>query len=343
RAGPGGPKQYRTLGGRSVMPMHTAPWYDEPMPADAPPMLRVLRGDFFCAPFGPNDGIPPGPQHGPPANGAWHLEGSGEGWVDTVFEAPVLGARLTKRVEVRPGEAVVYQRHVFEGGEGRLPVGQHAMLRAEHSLHLGFSPRVFAATPPEPLETAPTGRSILAYPQDLADLHAAARIDGGTMDLTVYPGDDGHEDIWMLASEPDLAFGWTAATAPEEGWVWFGLKDPRTLPETLVWQSNGGRSYPPFSSRHRRVIGLEEVCSWFHLGHTASIADNALSRRGIPTAITLAPGGTVTIPYVFGVAPVPAGFGRVASIGEEDGGILITDENGREVFAAVDVSFVTNP
>jgi len=332
------------LDGRRVMPMHTAPWYDEAMPPDTPPMLRLLRGDFFCAPFGPNDGLPGGgPQHGLPASNEWLLLSEGDGSIDAVLDVPIMGARLTKRVEVRPGETVVYQRHVLEGGSGRLPVGQHAMIRAEGTLHLGFAPRVFASTPPTPLEATPEGRSILAYPQDLRDLTVAARADGGTIDLSAYPAEEDHEDLWMIASEPSLAFGWTAATSPAGGWVWFGLKDPRSLPETIVWQSHGGRSYPPFSSRHRGVLGLEEVCSYFHLGHKASIADNPVSAMGIPTAITLQPGGAVTIPYVFGVAAIPDGFGAVADIVEEDGGILLRDASGREVFAACDVSFVTNP
>lgn len=46
---------------------------------------------------------------------------------------------------------------------------------------------------------------------------------------------------------------------------------------------------------------------------------------------------------MFGVAAIPDGFGAVADIGEEDGGILIRDAAGREVFAACDVSFITNP
>jgi hypothetical protein len=276
--------------------MHTAPWYEEAMPPDTPPMLRMLRGDFFCAPFGPNDGPGGGPQHGLPASNEWHLTAEGEGFVELVLDVEVMGAKIVKRVEVRPGETVVYQRHVLAGGSGRLPVGQHAMLRAGSPLHLGFAPHVFAGTPPTPLETPPEGRSILAYPQALSDLRAARRMDGGTTDLTCYPAEDGHEDLWMLASEPSLAFGWTAATCPADGWVWFGLKDTRTLPETIVWESNGGRSYPPFSSRHRGVIGLEEVCSYFHLGLTASTAPNPVSDLGIPTAVTLAPDGAVTIP-----------------------------------------------
>jgi hypothetical protein len=331
------------LDGRHVTPMHTAPWYDEPMPPDAPPMLRVLRGDFFCAPFGPNDVVPgDGPQHGDSASGEWELVSSGDGWVEAVLATPIMGAQLRKRVEVRPGESIVYQRHTFTGGSGRLPVGHHAMLRADGVLRLAFAPRIFAGTPPAPVETPPEGRSILAYPQEITDLRTARRGDGGTIDLTSYPTEDGHEDLWMLASDPVPGFAWTAATS-EDGWVWFGIKNPRILPGTVIWQSNGGRSYPPFSSRHRRVIGLEEVCSWFHLGHAASTGDNPLAARGVPTAISLRPDGTVVIPYLFGLAAVPADFGPVASITEDDGGVLIADESGREAFAACDVSFVTNP
>jgi hypothetical protein len=254
-----------------------------------------------------------------------------------------MGARLVKHVEVRPGEAVVYQRHTFEGGEGRLPLGHHAMLHADAPLRLAFSKRVWAGTPPQPIETPPAGRSVLAYPQEIPDLTRARLADGGSVDLTRYPFAEGHEDIWSLASDPDLPFAWTAATCAEAGWVWFALKDPRLLPETLLWLSNGGRTYAPWNSRHVRCIGVEEICSWFHLGHAASTADSPLAARGIPTAVALKPGGSVVIPYLFGLAAAPAEFGAVTSIDEDDGGVLITDADGNDVFAACDVSFVTNP
>jgi hypothetical protein len=49
---------FRFSDGRYVSPMRTAPWYDEAPPADTPPMIRILRGNFFCAPFGINDSPP---------------------------------------------------------------------------------------------------------------------------------------------------------------------------------------------------------------------------------------------------------------------------------------------
>ena len=49
--------------GRTLEPLHTAPWVDDPaITADEsiPPNLRYLSGDFFCAPFGASD-VEPAP------------------------------------------------------------------------------------------------------------------------------------------------------------------------------------------------------------------------------------------------------------------------------------------
>ncbi len=327
--------------GRRVTPMHTAPWHDEAdLPADLPPVLRVLRGDFLCAPFGASDVIAGDERaHGAPANGVWREVFRTDTVLDAVLDEAVMGAALTKHVEVRAGEAAVYQRHVFSGGEGRLSVGHHAMLKAHSELQLAFGPRIAAMTPDEPVEMPPAGQSLLLYPQEIEELTKARTAAGNTVDLTRYPGPPGYEDLWVVVADAGKPFGWTAATCAAEGWVWFGLKNPRVLPATTVWMSNGGRAYAPWNSRHHGVIGLEEVCSYLHLGHAASIADNPLSARGVPTAITL--GGEVIISYIFGVAPAPAGFGAVASITPGGEGILITDADGRSTTAAMDLSFLS--
>ena len=334
---------FRMSDGRRVAPMHTAPWIDEPLPEDLPPMQRILRGDFFCAPFGASNIIPTERRgHGTPANGEWRVQASGEGWLDALLTGEVMGATLTKHIELRPGEAMVYERHTFSGGEGRLPIAHHAMLKAETELRLGFSPWVWAATPPKPHEEPPTGTSMLAYPQRLFSLRTAVRPDGRPVDLTVYPSVDGHEDLWMLASDASRPFSWTAATCPAGGWVWFSLKNPRVLPGTVNWLSNGGRTFPPFSGRHRGVIGLEEVCAYFAYGHAASTSANPLAAMGIPTSVELRRDASLSISYAFGVAPVPAGFGAVADILPEDGGVVLVDDDGLETFAACDLSFVAD-
>ncbi|MEO8668463.1 MAG: hypothetical protein ABI399_08105 [Bauldia sp.] len=328
-------------GGRKVSPMHTAPWANETLPADTWEILRVLRGDFFCAPFGSSDLIPGETRvHGLPANGTWRVTGSKPGSIDAVLDGTVLGATVAKRVEVRPGESVVYQRHVMTGGSGRLPVGHHAMLRAERPLLLSFAPWTMALTPPDPVETPPGGRPLLANDQTIADLTHARRADGGTVDLTVYPTPDGFESIWMLVADRTPAFGWVTATSPDENWVWFSLKNPRILPQTLFWLSNGGRDYPPWNGRHKCAIGIEEICGYFHVGHAASIGENPVAAAGSPTAVTLTPGSAVTVSYIFGLAATPPGFGRVKDVVAAPGGIRLTDAGDRETFAACDLSFL---
>lgn len=327
--------------GRTIEPMHTSPWEHEALPPDVPPILRVLRGDFFCAPFAGSDVISTEPRaHGLPANGIWRVTGQTPRSLDLMLDGDVMGATITGRYEVRPGHAVVYQKHVIAGGNGRVPMAHHAMLRAEPPLQLAFGPHVWAGTPSIAPESPPNGRSILAYPQDIADLTTARLADGGTADLTTYPFAEGHEDLWMVATDATASFGWTAATS-SEGWVWFALKDPRVLPGTVLWLSNGGRSYVPWSSRHRNVIGIEEVRSYFANGHAASIADNPLSRRGIPTAFELEPHGKIVINYLFGVAPAPADFGPVTDIRPDGDGISISNGRGTRLHAPVDLSFLS--
>lgn len=328
--------------GRSIRPMHVAPWADEELPAKTPAIIRMLRGDFFCAPFGASDLIPDMPfVHGLPASGTWQVANATEGSIDFLLDGTVMGATVTKHVELRTGEAIIYQRHTLTGGSGRIPVGHHAMLRTDRGLRLAFSPWTLALTTPEPDETPPQGRPLLRNGQTIADLHQAVRMDGGTVDLTLLPSPADHEAIWMLVADRAPPFAWTAATCTEDGWVWFGIKNQRVLPQTLVWLSNGGRDYAPWSGRHRGVVGLEEICGYFHLGHAASIADNPVAAMGSPTAVTLAPDSPLVVSYMFGLAAVPPGFGAVKDIVGTDGGVTLIDAEGREVFAACDLSFVT--
>jgi hypothetical protein len=325
-------------------PMHVAPWADEHLGPDVPPVLRVLRGDFLCAPFGPSDVLPDETRvHGATANGRWVRGSADIHHLEAVLEPTVMGARIRKIVRIHPHQAVVYQEHIFEGGSGSLPVGHHAMLRAPEPLYLGFSRWIWAGTAPEPLEPDPkVGRSLLAYPQEITDLSRVRLAAGGTADLSRYPTLEAHDDLVMLVADPKLPFAWSAATAPHAGWVWFALKSPRTLASTILWMSNGGRQSPPWSGRHTHVLGIEEVTTYFNLGHRASATPNPVSKRGIPTAITLQPRGCVSLRYAFGLAAAPPGFTRVRAIDPAGDGVDLVDEGGRRVHAAIDVAFITD-
>ena len=108
----------------------------------------------------------------------------------------------------------------------------------------------------------------------------------------------------------------------------------RTLRHTILWISNGGRHYPPWSGRHTAVMGLEDTTSYFHYGLAESAKSNPLNRRGIPTAVRLNPKTPTVVNYIFGVAEIPAGFDRVKDLRARSGGIELLSASGRRAWTA---------
>jgi hypothetical protein len=333
--------------GRRIAPLHRAPWVGggEAMPADAAPHLAVLEGDFFCAPFGrtDEDGVP---AHGWPANGDWPAEGvetAADGAVTGrwVLGQTVRGATLTKELTLRPGHPVVYQRHVLAGGEGAVPVAHHAMIHVPGGARLSFSEKDFGATPTTPQEVDPArGRSLLAYPQRFDDLADVGLADGSRRDLRTYPWDDGHEDFLTLFDPTDAAVGWSAAVAAADGFVFFALKDAGVLCQTSLWMSNRGRSYAPWSSRHRAVLGIEESTTHFGDGRLVSSCANDLSAAGYRTALTL--GGELVVRYALGAVPAPAGWTEIDDIAVADGTLMLSDVGGDVMAVPFDSGFLAD-
>jgi hypothetical protein len=57
-----GPVTFRLGDGRSLQPMYLAPWLNDPATRDLPPLLRDLKGELPCVPFGRTD-FPAGLDH----------------------------------------------------------------------------------------------------------------------------------------------------------------------------------------------------------------------------------------------------------------------------------------
>jgi hypothetical protein len=331
-----------TVGGQELRPMHRAHWrtgenhggVPETLNENVPQTLRSLAGDFFCAPFAKDD-LTGGPEHGPVANGIWHeWRRSSTNYAKTLellLDRTVLGAEVTKTITLRTGHPIIYQSHAFKNGSGSIPVAHHPMLRVDGGVRLSFSPKRFGATPSAAIETDPSrGRSLLAYPQVFTDLGEVRQADGGTVDLRSLPGPEGYEDFLLLVEAPRRTVGWSAILAPTQKYLFFILRDPRVLPVTMLWLSNGGRDYQPFNGRHRNVLGIEEGITFFNSGYKASIADNALTEQGIPTALSLDPFGTTEVKLAFGAIPAPSGWSEVAEIEVWSDTLVLRDVSGAE-------------
>lgn len=314
--------------GRLLAPLHRAAWADDPQakfPGGTPPNVRHLSGDFFCAPFGRSD-VDGSPSHGWPANSAWEPLGEGgiPGGVTASFrlKRKVMGATVEKTLTLMDGHPFIYQEHVLCGGAGRISAAHHTMVHMQDGGRLSFSPKQFAQTLDAPLESDPArGRSVFAYPAKTADLTRLPMADGETCDLTHYPAADRHEDFALLAERPGSALGWACVSRRAEQDLVFTLKDPAVLPATMLWHSNGGRDYAPWSGAHKGVLGIEDGRA-DPGGHTASMGENGLTAAGIATAFDL--GGTLFIRQIIGAAAAKGGPHAVTGMAAEPGILSVT-------------------
>jgi hypothetical protein len=317
-----------------LRPLHKAPWVraGEELPSHVAPVETRLAGDFFCAPFGAS--APDVPIHGWSANGHWNADGqltNSDGSLTARYrlEQSVHGAEVSKEITLVAGQPIVYQRHVFKGGSGHIPIAHHAMIRVPGGAQLSFSPKAFGRTPLGAPETDPArGNSNLAYPQTFASLKEVKLRDGRTVNASHYPFDHDHEDLVVLAEAPGAKLGWSAAVAIADGFVFFAVKDAVRLPETILWMSNGGRSYSPWNSRHRAVIGIEEAATSMHV--TGDLGGAApTSEAGLATGLTL--GGENEIRYAFGAIAVPSGWSEIKDIKASRDQLVLRDVSGGSV------------
>lgn len=337
------------LGRRVVFPFHVAPWAEEKLGPEFPPILQALRGDFFCMPFGGNARTWRGenhPAHGETANAAWTFDGldraGGEAVLRLHMDTHVRKAVVEKTLRLVPGHTAVYCRHVVRGATGPMNLGHHATLRFPASGgRISTSPVAFGQVYPGGFEKPEQGGySALKPGARFRSLEKVPLAAGGHADLTRYPAREGFEDLVMVSSRPGGDFAWTAVVFPAEKYVWFSLKDPRVLASTVLWHSNGGRHYAPWNGRHRHVLGLEEVTSHFHDGLAESAAKNAVAAEGIPTVVQLSPKKPLTVNVIMGVAEVPEGFERVTRIERRADDIILHGAGGRKVATAVDGRFL---
>lgn len=339
--------------GRKIAPYSVAPWAEEKIDPRTCAMLQVLRGDFFCLPFGGNAEAFRGerhPMHGETANAKWRLEGEtraeGRSRLRLSLKTKVRPGRVDKEITLADGENVVYCRHTLHGMLGPMDFGHHAMLKFPDragSGRISTSRFVHGQVFPKAFEKPEEGGyQALKVGAEFKSLQAVPLATGGTADLTRYPARRGFEDLVMMVSDADLPFAWTAVTFPKERFVWFALKDPKVLRETVFWLSNRGRHYPPWSSRHLNVMGIEDVMAYFHFGLAESAGPNPISKKGWPTCLMLNPARPLVVNYIMGVAAIPPGFDRVAAIepGADNQSITLKAPGGRKAAAKVNLGFL---
>ena len=214
------PVTFRTARG-PVQPYAIAPWSEERLGPGTPAVLRALRGDFFCLPFGGNERPWRGerhPVHGETASARWRLVSvSPPGPVVELtaeLVATVRPGRVRKRVRLRAGETNVYCRDELRGFQGPMCLGHHAMLAfpaAEGAGRIALSPWRGGQVCPRPFESpVQGGYSALKTGARFRDLRRLPLAGGGWADLTRYPAREGFEDLVLVSARRGARLAWTA-------------------------------------------------------------------------------------------------------------------------------------
>ena len=312
--------------GAEISPLHAAPWTTEEVPETAPLHQIALRGDFLAAPMGAgDDGL-----HGIAANGIWAVTPTAPSTLRAVLTGQINGATVVKELSVTDNHPFLYQRHLFIGGHGQIPVCTHAMIAVPNGAKLSFSRKRWFETLAAPLEADPAkGRSRLAYPRRQEDPTDFPAADGSTLNLLKYPWADAHDDFVTAVDDPSVTLGWAAVVRPKEGDLILSLKNAQVLPMTMLWHSNGGRDYAPWNGRHQGCLGIEEGAALPVLGLSSAETPDPLTAAGQPGLLALDPEGTTEIRTILGAVHWPSGQ-SIAGVMLQGDTLTITGDWGAE-------------
>jgi len=337
---------------KPVQPYYISPWQDENLTFGSGRSERILRGDFFCMPFGV-DRIPykneTHPGHGETASSLWSLVGG-------VEDAEVKTLTIEMKTKARPGrverayslvkgENVVYDCTTIHEFEGPITWAHHAVMRCdveERGLLISTSPLEFGMVYPYAFGDPAAGEyQALEIGAEFKSLSSAPSIfkHQPDEDCSSYPARCGFSDLLQLANRRDNSTpAWSVAVNTVGGFLWFSLKDICTLPSTLVWMENHGRYGEPWNGRNC-ALGLEDACTWFDRGIGESSRENTFSERGIKTHHLLE-GTSVEVRYIQGVVKTPQGFGRVVDAEFTGSSVSFLDAAGRRATAAVQCGYL---
>jgi len=307
------------VGGRVIEPLYQAPWIDERPPV-ADPLLRRLRGEFLCLPFGVSHApeavddpawrealrseldaasAPLGPSdrfvHGYPPVHDWQLLDDAADALTIAIDFPVESPirRVTRTLRPDPDAAALDVVTTIEARRrARRPAGLHpnfALPAAPGSLRIEPARFAFGVAHPAGPEKG-VSRALPAA--DFTDLAAVPLAGGGLGRFDRLPFAFDTEEILLLAG-----CGGHVSLVDESAGVAHTLTwNADQLPSLLLWMSNRGRRAAPWSGRNL-CLGVEPVASAFDLGCEASLAANPVARRGIATALQLDPAHPTELRY----------------------------------------------
>lgn len=314
------PVRFDLSDGRSVQPMHIPPWANENLSPGLPPILRGLRGEWPCVPFGADEpeslaldwqasmGWPsPLPQnalpHGESSNCVWEWLNADDEYLALHLNYPDDYPIAWVEREIIPdlnAPAIDCVLRVMPSADCSLPIGLHptfALPTTIGAARIRTSKASHIRSYPGSLEP---GADIFPADAVVDDLGGAPAHSGGQIDASRLPFEAPGEDLLQLVGVEE---GFAALDNHEAGYRATLTWNAEHFPSLLIWYSNRGRQHPPWNGRHT-ALGLEPVCSAFDLGAGIASADNPIARQGTPTSHSFLAGKVFETRYRIAVTPL---------------------------------------
>ena len=338
------------LDGKKVNPFYIAPWWKE----DCSELLGTcdysLRGNFFCFPFGmskPDKGLER-PCHGFAPARDWELSeevdnGSEKTLTLSIF-VPEENARVRQSVSVRDGETVLYMSNAVKGAVGAYSVGYHPTLRLPEELGsaiVDMSEYKMCLTSPTHIDDpAKGGYCSLALNYRIEDEENVPTVYGQQVNLKRQPFIKGFDDIYMYVFDQTHEFDYAAVSVPSEGYLYYQLKNPKQLSNSMIWTSYCGRHYPKWNGRVNGCIEIGAGTNYFFYGLAGEKEENRLTEMGYQTYHEF-DGSEREYKLISGVVKIPEDYQGVASIEKKDAGtILIKGRDGSVIETSCSVDFL---
>jgi hypothetical protein len=328
-------------GGAMIFPYFVAPWWKEAPIEGLASTMQVMRGNYFCFPFGVNAEPVNGklqPLHGVTANECWDFDGVVKKGKETTLtirmELTPDDGEAQKIIRIVEGHPAMYINHLIKGFSGRSSVGNHPCIQCSDtpgSAYIDLSEPLAGFTPPIPLGTPDKmGYYLLKCGEQFADRRKVLTVHGDTADLTRYPLPRGYEDAAMFISDPANEFCFASVSVPEKGFLYFQLKDPKVLRGSLFWMPNGGSYNEPLNGRLTSVIGLDEITGNFFYGRKPSMDPNPISEKGYETCLEFSAAKPTEIKSIEATVPIGKNWKGVKDIVRKDGSTLTILGRGGE-------------
>ncbi len=339
--------------GKNYEPFFIPHWWNQVKNPEEQQIVNILRGDFFCFPFGANVGSYKGKEyfvHGNTANKNWEIfslkESKDLKEIVLTTELDYDDGFVDKVISINDTDPVIYSKNIIRDFEGRVPLGNHPTLKfpnIEGAGIIDMSEPLTGFTAPELIEDpSGGGYSHLKPGFEIKDRKNVSLIDGSNIDLTRFPGPKGFDDIHMFVNDDSKEFCFSSVTVPEEGYLYFQLKDPKILKFTMLWMANCGRHFPPWNGK-TTCLGLEEITGYFHYGIKESLEKNPILEKGFKTYVEISEKDPFGSNLIMGLIPVGKDFKGVKDIIKKDSeNITIIGKDDQKMVVPCKVGFLRN-